>query len=924
MNTRIGCQVATILSTALLMCTSTIASAQSPFDPVQDDPKLPRVLLIGDSISIGYTVPVQQSLKGKANVHRIPVNGGYSSYGLANIKQWLGDGRWDVIHFNWGIWDTHTLDSTGAILSAEDEAVKEGKIRATIAQYQENLNKIIDIMEPTGARLIWATTTPMTCRKGERFRLTDRYNTAAASVMRSRLIETDDLCTLIRPHLSEMQSDDGCHFTEQGYDYLGKQVAERISAALSSEISLSFDKIGANGLPKGQSIVKGVVGNALHLDGSPDGRVAVPAAGFSAPATISAWVKTDCPRSDYRLVSRLDDGKDPIGTIRFEGSRVQTWNGDAWKELAPFIAVNGSWQHLAIAFREDGTATAYVNGREKKSDSCGFDFAGAKFGIGAGFAGDIDEFRIYRKALSGNEIRRLYSPKLFDRAEREDGTAPTALGKVALEESLEPIRPGIPGVRPFWNSHSRRFIYAPAFDFPPVSGAQCYRFTATSSSDGSANQFEADTPTAALSPIWTKITAGPVSLKVEGLDKPGGTVLGVAGTRDFIKSPPFNGPYSQRACGNRECGTASLAAQFHQEKLQTILVNGKPSGDYHYASKFMGAVTAGMTYYSGLSPDPTEARGALEMARLSADFLISLSEKAGSPLAGWPPTYWNGLPPDDPGRSHERIMTSYPAEAAMSYLDLYDATRDAKYLAAARAVADTYLRLRLKCGTWYQIMDAVTGKPTAPNLLIPTYVIRFFDRLSESYGITEYQAAREKAFNWIMANTMKTYNWQGQFEDVAAMKPYEDQSNQEVTEMSALLFRASIKRPEYLSMAEDLLRFAEDQFVVWDRRDALAGPNWAIPSALEQYVCYTPISGSNHSLMRAYMAGYEVTGDPTYRAKAMALADTLTVAWKDFGCKEIPTWMNFGAHSDNWINCSVYTAITLIECDKVLSGKREH
>lgn len=42
--------------------------------PVADDPDLPRVLLIGDSISIGYTKPTRQLLAGKANVHRVPSN----------------------------------------------------------------------------------------------------------------------------------------------------------------------------------------------------------------------------------------------------------------------------------------------------------------------------------------------------------------------------------------------------------------------------------------------------------------------------------------------------------------------------------------------------------------------------------------------------------------------------------------------------------------------------------------------------------------------------------------------------------------------------------------------------------------------------------------------------------------------------------
>ena len=72
------------------------------FATVKDDPKLPRVLLIGDSISIGYTLATREFLKGKANLHRIPTNGGPTTKGLASIEAWLGKGKWDVIHFNWG------------------------------------------------------------------------------------------------------------------------------------------------------------------------------------------------------------------------------------------------------------------------------------------------------------------------------------------------------------------------------------------------------------------------------------------------------------------------------------------------------------------------------------------------------------------------------------------------------------------------------------------------------------------------------------------------------------------------------------------------------------------------------------------------------------------------------------------------------
>ena len=207
--------------------------ADPAFDPVQDDPALPRVLLIGDSISIGYTLPVRQMLKGKANVHRIPENGAFSQNGLDKIESWLGQGKWDVIHFNFGIWDTHLLDAQGSLISGAGElAGKTGHIRTPIPQYRANLEKLIAAMDRTGAKLIWATTTPVMLRTPARLKDIPKYNAAAAAVMAAHGVLADDLYSLVMPRVKELQTEDRCHFTPEGYEYLGGQVAQSIMAAL--------------------------------------------------------------------------------------------------------------------------------------------------------------------------------------------------------------------------------------------------------------------------------------------------------------------------------------------------------------------------------------------------------------------------------------------------------------------------------------------------------------------------------------------------------------------------------------------------------------------------------------------------------------------------------------------------------------------
>ena len=60
--------------------------------PIQDQPGLPGVLLIGDSISIGYTIPVREALAGKANVHRAAENCGPTRRGVERLDTLAGPG----------------------------------------------------------------------------------------------------------------------------------------------------------------------------------------------------------------------------------------------------------------------------------------------------------------------------------------------------------------------------------------------------------------------------------------------------------------------------------------------------------------------------------------------------------------------------------------------------------------------------------------------------------------------------------------------------------------------------------------------------------------------------------------------------------------------------------------------------------------
>jgi lysophospholipase L1-like esterase len=194
-----------------------VTGRSNAWDFVRDDPALPRVLLIGDSVSRGYTQTVRKALAGKANVHRAPANCGPTGSGIKNIDAWLssapGSGKWDVIHFNFGIHDRNT----------------------PVADYATRLEQLVERMKQTGATLVWATTTPIPDdpeKKQTAAAIVER-NDAAAKVMQKHGVAVDDLYAFIEPHLAEVQPPKDVHFTAKGYDMLGGQVATALLETLS-------------------------------------------------------------------------------------------------------------------------------------------------------------------------------------------------------------------------------------------------------------------------------------------------------------------------------------------------------------------------------------------------------------------------------------------------------------------------------------------------------------------------------------------------------------------------------------------------------------------------------------------------------------------------------------------------------------------
>lgn len=203
------------------------------------DPALPNVLILGDSISIGYTLQVRALLKGKANVYRAMTPDGKTkancvgtTYGLKNLDRWLAGPTWSVIHFNWGLHDLKRVKTAGTDEKSDDPRDPQ---QATVDVYRRNLEAITAKLKTTRARLIFATTTPVVPGTLNPLREPEapvHYNAAALKIMQTNEVQVNDLFAYCEPHLALWQNPKNVHFNRTGNEALAQQVATVIESAL--------------------------------------------------------------------------------------------------------------------------------------------------------------------------------------------------------------------------------------------------------------------------------------------------------------------------------------------------------------------------------------------------------------------------------------------------------------------------------------------------------------------------------------------------------------------------------------------------------------------------------------------------------------------------------------------------------------------
>ena len=495
------------------------------------------------------------------------------------------------------------------------------------------------------------------------------------------------------------------------------------------------------------------------------------------------------------------------------------------------------------------------------------------------------------------------------------------------------IRPGGADGAAFWNVNAKMFVYPPSFDFRAVADAKAYRFEVVDDQHRK-HEFDAPSPFAALSPVWAELPVGFTTVRCRALAAGGADIAG-AGERTFWRAAPFDpAQYAPRKRSYREAYERTLVHLLGWPEISFLEKNGRPdisqgSNFTSYPSKMQSAVIRAMLATAEAFPERRER--AMDIARKSADYLLETREKPGTPLEWFPATYvGTGQLSGTYAGQH---MLVYPADAGSALLSLHAATGDEKYLDAAVAIGKTYLRLQGEDGTWYLKMNAKDGSPVGGNRLVPTSVMTFLDDLCDATGNAEFRAAGERAFAYIERGPLSDWDWEGQFEDIRpAERRYQNLTKHMPCETALYMLKRFAGDSRRIAEARDIIRFAEDQFVVWRTpcRDDGTGPwsptyqffAWRTPAVLEQYSCYSPIDASSAKLIRTYLALYEAEKRPLDLAKARALGDSMVNNQDDSG--RIRTyWIPEPGDDDplagavrlprggDWFNCMYADAVAL-------------
>ncbi len=445
----------------------------------------------------------------------------------------------------------------------------------------------------------------------------------------------------------------------------------------------------------------------------------------------------------------------------------------------------------------------------------------------------------------------------------------------------------VPLVQTGWNLYSTRFVDAPTWTWNPIAGAAAYVVQFAHADDKAARTIRLAAPACDMTNDWPSIKPGCIDMIAWAVDSKD-HALSVAWRKRFWKSRDFDGQPHE---------PLDYAASLHKNLTYLLAPARDEVQDYERGlprsvwSATEDSITGQRRFlafpalhhttfvlaflnYASTFPDSPLAAEAMKQAKQYGDWLLSNRLPADwycslFPFSTIQAGRFEGLVE---GRNITLFRSSRVGEAMLA---MFSQFHDERYLDYARHLADAYVRMQRPDGSWPYRVDPKDGKVVedyTSNAVSPARFLGLVEKIAPS---DTYRAAREKAATWVMTNPVKTRRWQGMYEDIGVQPPYRNLQHYDTEEMIRYLVHYRAQDASYVPTAEQLNRYIEDQFVVFEQGDPSIADWCPANTVLEQYTCYRPMECHTGRWLMSLLALHRATGNPMYLDKATAAGNAI-------------------------------------------------
>jgi len=273
-----------------------------------------------------------------------------------------------------------------------------------------------------------------------------------------------------------------------------------------------------------------------------------------------------------------------------------------------------------------------------------------------------------------------------------------------------------------------------------------------------------------------------------------------------------------------------------------------------------------------------------------------------------------------PGGSQDKdsIEPDKGAFLGSAYIALYEATRETRYWAGARALAQTLVRRQKPDGSWPFRVVPQDGQVRQEFGGAPVFFVQFFEDLLRQEKESACQQAHDRALRRMLERNVERNLWGTYHEDIG-VKPESYLSAEPMSFTAVYLFRHARAHPEYVEMGRRILARMEERLVHTEGHPAAPAPAVSEQAGFEHMM---PGHTARYCLALAEL--YAVSGDEQVQKKALSGLNALTYMQAETGLFrtffQLRNEKKPGTKRPDWYSQHLYTVCHVLEALPVLTG----